>query len=75
MTAFRRLYQTIRVDGLAHAPDEWERQSVEYHARHAADHLQCWLDLYDGGLLDHALEDHLAHALARIIFAMELEAQ
>jgi hypothetical protein len=68
MTAFRRLYQTIRVDGLAHDPDEWERQPVGYHVEHAEKHLEAW----QASKKD---EDHLAHALARIIFAMELEAQ
>ena len=52
-------------DGVAKHPDnEWVRRSIEYHIGRAEEHLL----LRDG----EQLEDHLAHAVTRLLMALTL---
>lgn len=72
MTAFRALYAAI-LEGAAspeHGPHSWEADDLVEHVRHASDHLLDWLDAWDRGE-EGACEDHLGHALCRIMMAIE----
>lgn len=73
LTAFRALYAAI-LEGAAspvHGPHSWETDEQVEHVRHASDHLRDWLDAWDQGEEGACGEDHLGHALCRIMMAIE----
>jgi len=65
--AFDTVLQTM-IDGeKTHPANEWQNVDIMEHFRHAIDHLANWE-------LDENDEDHLAHAITRLIMIRYLEA-
>jgi hypothetical protein len=61
--------------------DEWARLPIGTHAEHAREHIEAVADMLADPRGDeevwkgHRLEEHLSHALCRLLFAVELYAR
>jgi len=59
--------QAVMEEGeLNHPHGSWEEISIEEHIKHADVHLGCYLS-------DDTTEDHLAHALTRLMMAVAID--
>lgn len=61
-----RLAKVIGLGAEKYGDDNWSRISVEDHLNHAVQHIYAWL-------AGDAQEDHLGHALCRVVLAAAVE--
>lgn len=64
----RRVTDVVERDGAKHEPHTWKDQTILEHIEHARDHLRlAWAG--------DTTEDHVGHALTRLMFVVQLEAE
>jgi hypothetical protein len=65
--AYDTVIQTMQEGEKSHPNDDWQNVDIMEHFRHALDHLAAWE-------IEENDEDHLAHAITRLIMIKYLEA-
>lgn len=63
---FSRIYATMQEGTLKYGANTWREQSVVEHLNHIDEHVRCARNHFTD-------EDHLAHAVVRLLMVMEME--